>query len=176
MAAVLIDKQIDEEEVCARCVLHPLMFSEKKNCLKEQTFQPKWGEHDASLLRLRYCTKEFCHQHGEKLMIEGQAYVGLAYITQKQVNEVNEWAVSQDSKKKYDGVKDEINGIEAHLVYAPMNRGEYVDINIDIYTEGGIDLPMHTDLKYKTALEEDVKTRIRHYARQLMKKATFEHK
>lgn len=36
MAAVLIDKQIVEDEVCARCILHPLMYSEKKDSLKER--------------------------------------------------------------------------------------------------------------------------------------------
>ena len=176
MAAVLVDKQIAEDEICARCVLHPLMFSESKGKLKDPAFQPKWGEHDASMLRLKYCTKEFCHQHGEHLMVDGQTYVGLAFITPKQVEEVNEWAVSEYSLKKYDGERYEVNGTEAHVIYAPMNNGKYVDVDIDVFTEGEIDLPMHVDLRYKVALDDDVRTRFRDFARQLMKKAKFEHK
>ena len=103
MASVLIDKKIAEDEICARCVLHPLMYSESKKKLKEQAFQPKWGEHDASMLRLRYCTKGFCHQHGTNLNVEGQTYVGVAFITPRQVEEVNEWAASDNSLKIYDG-------------------------------------------------------------------------
>lgn len=143
MAAVLVDKQIADDELCARCILHPLMYSESKNKLKDQAFQPKWGEHDASLLRLKYCTKDFCHKHGERLLIENQTYVGLAFITSKQVEEVNEWAASKDSLKKYDGEKVEVNGTEAYVTYAPMNNGDYVDLSVDVYTEGEIDLPMH---------------------------------
>lgn len=176
MAAVLIDKQIADDEICVRCVLHPLMYSESKGKLNDPVFQPKWGEYDASLLRLRYCTKEFCHKHGEQLKVEGQAYVGLAFITSKQVEEVNKWAASEESLKKYDGENAEINGTEAHVAYAPMNKGKYVDLCLDVYTEGEIDLPMHADLRYKAALEKDVKTRVRAFARQLMKKAQFEHK
>ena len=176
MASVLIDKKIAEDEICARCVLHPLMYSESKKKLKEQVFQPKWGEHDASMLRLRYCTKGFCHQHGGRLNVEGQSYVGVAFITPRQIEEVNEWAASDNSLKIYDGENAEINGTEAHVMYAPMNNGEYVDTDVDVYTEKEIDLPMHADLRYNAALEDDVKTRVRDFARQLMKKAKFEHK
>ena len=37
MAAVLVDKQIAEDEICARCVLHPLMFSESKGKLSKRS-------------------------------------------------------------------------------------------------------------------------------------------
>ena len=176
MDGVLVEKLIAEDEVCARCVLHPLMYSESKNRLKEQAFQPKWGEHDASLLRLRYCSKDFCHHHGEKLNVEKQIYVGLAFISPAQVEEVNKWAISEDSAKKYDGEKSEVNGTQARVVYSPMNGGEYVDTTKDVYTEGDIDLPMHADLRYNACMTEDVKTRVRDFARQLIKKAQFDHK
>ena len=45
----------------------------------------------------------------------------------------------------------------AHVMYAPMNNGEYVDTDVDVYTEKEIDLPMHADLRYNAALEDDVK-------------------
>ena len=35
---------------------------------------------------------------------------------------------------------------------------------------------MHVDLRYKVALDDDVRTRVRDFARQLMKEAKFEHK
>lgn len=176
MASVLVDKQIADTEVCARCVVHPLMYSERKKCLKDQAFQPKWDENDASVLRMNYCTKEFCLNHGEKLKMNGQAFVGLAYITSGQVEEINRWAEAAESKKKYDGENIDVNKTVAHVVYAPMHNGKYVDTTIAVYTEGEIDLPMHADLRYSKKLDEDVKTRVREFARQLMKKALFEHK
>lgn len=176
MAVELVDKHIEDDETCVRCVLHPLMYSESNNKLKEQAFQPKWGEHDASLLRLRYSTVDFCRHHGEKLAVEGQTFVGLAFLTPIQVEKINNWAISEASTKKYDGENAEVNGIEAHIEYAPMNNGKYVDRNIDVYTERDIDLPMHADLKYAKAFDDDVKTRVRHYARQLAQIVKFEHK
>ena len=176
MAAVLVDKQIADTEVCARCIVHPLMYSESKNCLKDQAFQPKWDERDASVLRLNYCTKEFCLRHGENLKMNGQTFVGLAFITSGQVEEVNQWAASENSKKKYDGENIDINRTVAHVVYAPMHNGKYVDTKEDVYTEGNVDMPMHADLRYTEKLDDDVKTRVREFARQLMKKAQFEHK
>jgi len=176
MVAVLVDKQIADTEVCVRCVVHPLMYSESKKCLKDQAFQPQWDEYDASLLRLNYCTKDFCLKHGENLKINGQTFVGLAFITPAQVEEINQWAASEDSKKKYDGENIDINRTIAHVVYAPMHNGEYVDMQVDVYTESDVDLPMHADLRYVEKLDNDVKTRVRDFARQLMKKAQFEHK
>lgn len=47
MASQLVDKTIDDEELCVHCIHHPLMYSASKNKLKEEAFQPKWDERDA---------------------------------------------------------------------------------------------------------------------------------
>ena len=149
------------------------MYSASKNKLKEEAFQPKWDERDASLLRLRYCDEDFCVAHGQTIEIKGSAFIGLATIRPIDVKAVNEWSESDESMMKYDGAEEKSNGIKAQIVYAPMNGNDYVDTTIDVYTESEISLPMHADLRYNDPLNDDVKTRIRHYARKLASKATF---
>lgn len=176
MASRLVSKTISEDEPCARCIHHPLMFSSSKNKLKDEAFQPKWNERDASLLRLNYCDEDFCVAHGKGIRINGSEFIGIATICQSDVNAVNEWSDSDDSKMKYDGERLESNGMKAHIHYAPMSDGDYVDADIDVYTESEITLPMHADLKYEKSLNDDVKTRIRHYARKLAARAIFSKK
>lgn len=176
MASQLVSKTIADDEPCVRCIHHPLMFSASKNKLKDEAFQPKWDERDASLLRLNYCDEEFCVAHGKNVNIKGSEFIGIATICQNDVNAVNEWSDSDESRMKYDGKSEESNRMKAHIHYAPMNAGDYVDSNIDVYTESEIDLPMHADLKYDASLNDDVKTRIRHYARKLAARAIFSKK
>lgn len=174
MASILVDPIIADDEVCVRCIHHPLMYSVSKAKLKDEAFQPKWDERDASMLRLRYCNEDFCAVHGNGIEIKGNEFIGLATIIPTDVKAVNEWAVSEDSKIRYDGKEEkETNGMQAHIIYAPMNGKEYVDASKPVYTEGDISLPMHVDLRYDKALNDDVKTRIRHYARQLAARAAF---
>lgn len=176
MASQLVSKIIADEEPCVRCIHHPLMFSASKNRLKDEAFQPKWDERDASLLRLNYCDEAFCVAHGKSLKINGSEFIGLATICSKDVSAVNEWSDSDESMMKYDGKNEEPNGMKAHIHYAPMNGTNYVDTSIDVYTESEISLPMHADLKYDAPFNEDVKTRIRHYARKLAARAVFSKK
>lgn len=173
MASQLVDKTIDDEELCVRCIHHPLMYSASKNKLKEEAFQPKWDERDASLLRLRYCDEDFCVAHGQTIEIKGSTFVGLATIRPIDVKAVNEWSETDESKMIYDGVEEKPNGMKAQIVYAPMNGNDYVDTTIDVYTESEVSLPMHADLRYNDPLNDDVKTRIRHYARKLASIAKF---
>lgn len=172
MASVLVDKNIDPDEECARCVCYQLMYSENKGKLKDPAFQPKPGERDASLLRLRYCDMSFCEEHGMGIFGE-IGFAGVATIKASAIDEVNVWASSPESEKVYDSGIKEVNGMEAHINYAPMHDGKYVDTNIDVFTEKDVSLPMHADLKYREPLITDVKTRIRDYARQVLKRATF---
>ena len=111
MASELVSKTVDDEELCVRCIHHPLMYSASKNKLKEEAFQAKWDERDASLLRLRYCDESFCVAHGQKIEIKGSSFVGLATISPTDVNAVNEWSVSDESKMKYDGKEEKTNGL-----------------------------------------------------------------
>lgn len=173
MASELVSKVLADNEPCVRCVHHPLMFSASKNKLKGEAFQPKWNERDASLLRLNYCDENFCVAHGKSIRIKGSEFIGLATICPNDVNKVNEWSDSTESMMKYDGKNEETNGMKASIHYAPMNGGDYIDTDVDVYTEGEISLPMHADLKYDAPLDEDVKTRIRQYARKLAARATF---
>ena len=117
MASQLVDKTIDDEELCVRCIHHPLMYSASKNKLKEEAFQPKWDERDASLLRLRYCDEDFCVAHGQTIEIKGSAFIGLATIRPIDVKAVNEWSESDESMMKYDGAEEKSNGIKAQIVY-----------------------------------------------------------
>lgn len=160
---MLVPKHLDPSEKCIRCVLHPLMYSNSKHQLKREAMLPPRNSTKVSLLRLDY-TEEglpFCVNHGKSLSIDGQTFVGLASITPKMVEECSDKILKTQS-------------LHAEVVYAPMHQGEYVDTSIDVDTQDpNIDLPMHADLTYDTQEEGDVRTVLRMFANELVKRASF---
>ena len=160
---MLVLKELDSSEECIRCVLHPLIYSKSQQKLRREAMHPPRGSNKVSLLRLDY-TEEglpFCIRHGKALSVKGQTFVGLASITPQMVNECSEGVL-----KPY--------LLKAEVVYAPMHKGEYVDRTIDVYTQDpNVDLPKHADLTYNNEEDGDVKTELRMFANELVKRANF---
>lgn len=154
----ILPKQINEDEPCVRCVFHPYHIDSKGN-IKREAFLPPNGKNDVSLFRLNYMSLDKCIEHGNGMSSSGKKFLAIASITQKDVSDNNN--LEQNQK----------NGISADIYYAPMNKGNYVDKNLDVYIDDpNIDLPAHADLKYNKNLDGTVKTELRQYAASLAKK------
>jgi hypothetical protein len=174
MSHILINKNIANSEECIRCIYFSLMIGSNNHKLKREAFLPAKGHNDVSLLRLLYTDLSFCITHGENTKMNGQTFCALASITSNIVNRNNEWALSEESKNNKNNNDDEINGVQAKIQYAPMSKGEYVSKDIDIYTDDTtIDLPMHADLVYNDNMDGDVKTKLRKYANELVKRVKY---
>lgn len=160
---MLVSKELDPNEECVRCILHPLMFSISHHKLKREALLPPRNSNKVSLLRLAYTEGgiPFCVNHGKSLSIDGQTFVGLACITPQMVKECSDRVLKQHSQY-------------ADIVYAPMHQGNYVDTSIDIDSKDpNIDLPMHADLTYFNHQESEVQTILRMFANELVKLASF---
>lgn len=160
---MIVSKQLEPDEKCIRCLLHPLMFSHRKG-LQNYCVLPPLNGNKVSLLRLRYAKDglAFCFRFGKSLLVKNNEFVGLAMLTPNIVAECN--AV----------IKNVANPVFAEIVYAPMTKGNYVDLTLDVDTDDpDIDLPMHADLSYYNLEEGDVKTNLRMYAHELIKKVEY---
>ena len=157
----LVPRDIDDEEPCIRCVMHPLMYSESKGKLKREAVLPPSNTTDVSLLRLNYTNIDFCIKHGNKLGNDRSNFSALGKITLSDVKEQNAIAGGHGSL---------CEGIKADIVYGPMNEGEYV-LDRDVYVEDpSVELPMHADLRYNHIITEGtVQTKMRKYASELVK-------
>lgn len=161
MQMQLVPRLISEGEPCVRCVMHPMMYSERKQKLKREAVLPAPNKKDVSLLRLNYTNIDFCILHGKKLSNSSASFKCLATLYGKDLHELNE--MSDIKETQWAGVKTEI-------VYGPMHQGHYV-LDKDVYVDDDtVELPMHADLRFNTANEGDVSTRMRRYANQLVKK------
>ncbi len=163
---MLVSKTLESDEECIRCLLHPLMYSVRKHKLTPPAVLPAPNKDKVSLLRLRYSNDglNFCIKHGQSLSVKDNEFVGLAIITPSIVQKCNQ--IHKDQHP--------IGYIQAEIKYAPMNKGGYVDMSIDIDTDNpNIDLPMHSDLKYNNLNEEDVRNALRMYANELLKQIKF---
>lgn len=166
---IAVDKNILPDEVCVRCLLHPYHIHSNQK-LRSEAFVPRQNENRVSLLRIRYSSMDFAQEHGRKIAERVNAhYVGLVALTRQIVADVNRWAQSKES-----GVKGayESNGIEADIVYAPMiNDKEYASFEETIYLDDPeVKLPMHADLTFPEKCDKEVQTRMRQYARELVKR------
>lgn len=160
---MLVPKNLDSTEVCIRCVLHPLMFSNSSHRLKREAMLPPPSSNKVSLLRLSYAEGgiSFCVKHGKSLSVAGQTFVGLASVTPQMVNDCSDKILKPHS-------------MHAEVVYAPMHQGNYVDTSIDVDTQDpDVDLPMHADLTYFNSEEGDIQTLNRMFANELVKHASF---
>lgn len=163
---MLVSKTLDSNEECIRCLLHPLMYSISRKKLNHPAILPAPNSSKVSLLRLKYANDglDFCIKHGQSLSVKNNEFVGLAIITPDAVQKCNQIHKEQHPT----------GFVQAEIKYAPINRGEYVDTSIDIDTDSSdIDLPMHADLTYNNLNEEDVKTALRMYANELLKRIKF---
>lgn len=167
---ILVSKEIAPDEICVRCLLRPLM-KQNNTKLRNTTVLPPKSERGVSVLRLRYCDEEFAVKHGKSLKVGNNVFWGLAEFTQKIVDSTNNWAQSDLSKA--DGIEG-VNGIEAHIEYKPMADGEYVNVEKDVFLDDpDIDLPMHAELIYPMNYTQEVQTRLRNYANELIKRIKY---
>lgn len=168
---ILVSREIEPDEICIRCLLHPLM-KQNNTKLRNTTVLPPKGENGVSVLRLRYCDEEFAVKHGKSLKVGNNVFWGLAEFTQKIVDSTNNWAQSDLSKA--DGIEG-VNGIEAHIEYKPMiNDREYVSEEKDVFLDDpDIKLPMHAELIYPVDYTQEVQTKLRNYANELIKRIKY---
>ncbi len=93
-----------------------------------------------------------------------QNFIAIASITLNDVMENNQWALTSTKN-------NEPNGTSAMIYYAPMTNGEYVNMEVDVYSDDpNIELPAHADMRYDSKLDGSVQTRMRQYASRLVKK------
>lgn len=162
----LVPRCISEDEPCVRCVMHPWMYSEKKQKLKRETVLPAPNRKDVSLLRLNYTNIDFCIQHGKKLSNANATFTCLATLHRGNLKKLNGLS---DSEVAWAGIKSEI-------IYGPMHQGHYV-LDRDVFVDDdNVELPMHADLTYNKTSDGDVSTRMRQYASQLVKMMKIIHK
>jgi len=157
----LVPRNIEGNEPCIRCVMHPMMFSEHKQKLKREAILPAPKRKDVSLLRLKYTTLDFCISHGKRLCNENATFKCLASIFLKDVNDMSN--ESETECCPWFGVK-------ADIAYAPMHQGKYIFDKDVFVNDEKVELPMHADLLYNTPNDGDVSTRMRKFATQLVKK------
>jgi hypothetical protein len=161
----LVAKEISLDELCLRCIYHPLHISNGK--LKREALlpPPNRDRNDVSLLRHTYTSIEDCIKHGERTQMGGaQSFIAIASIIRKDVLDNNEWAQTKDGMGN-------INGTCADIYYAPMHANQYVSLEIDVYAnDSNCDLPAHADLRYDAVLNGTVQTRLRQYASRLVKR------
>lgn len=168
-----IDRTIDSEEIFIRCLLKPLM--KKGQCKLNQTavLPPPNGD-VVSILRLRYISEDDAVAHGQSLVVRGNSFWGIAKITYDAVDETN--ALAQENESRADGM-DGPNGIQATIIASPMINGkDYVPDGVEVYLDDkSISFPLHAhaELKYNNCNNEEVKTRIRAYANQLIKRISY---
>lgn len=165
---MVVPKHIDNTEDCIRCVMHPNMYSSSKKRLKEPAVLPPPNDNKVSLLRLKYTSGgiEFCKNHGLSLENERSVFVGLAKIRQNDVLDCNDASTVEHPQ----------DPVLAQIVYAPMSGGKYLPCNVEVdTTDSNIDMPMHADLTYNIVNnnEGEVKTSLRMYAKELIKKIEF---
>lgn len=168
-----IDRTIDSGEIFIRCLLKPLM-KKGRSKLNQTAVLPPPNENVVSVLRLRYISENDAVAHGRALVISGNTFWGIAKITYDAVEETNAWALKDESMAE--GI-DGPNGIQATIVASPMINGEdYVPDGVEVYLDDkSISFPLHAhaELKYNNCNNEEIKTRIRAYANQLIKRISY---
>lgn len=163
---VLVPKEILQDEPCLRCIFHPIHINSKGEIKREALLPPAHkNRNDVSLFRQNYMSIDKCIAYGKNIkMGPEQAFIAIASITLGDVLENNKWASTPSANNT-------LNGTSAMIYYAPMTNGEYVNIEVDVYSEDPeIDLPAHADMRYDSNLDGSVQTRMRQYASRLVKK------
>lgn len=144
----------------------------KKLQLDTPAVLPPKDKTAVSILRLRYCSEEYAVQYGRALRVNNQTFWGIMQITEKMITEVNEWALSELSFLQ--GV-DGVNGVQAQIVGSPMRTPtEYVADDVDVFMDDtSIQIPMHADIVYQDEYTQEVRTRMRYYAKELLKRVQY---
>lgn len=163
---VLVPKEIMPDEPCLRCIFHPLHVDSKGVIKREALLPPLHkNRNDVSLLRQNYMSIDQCVAHGRRTNMGAQQnFFAIASITLNDVIENNQWALTTAQNNVP-------NGTSAMIYYAPMSNGEYVNVEVDVYSEdSNVELPAHADMRYDSNLNGSVQTRMRQYASRLVKK------
>lgn len=152
-----IPRQIEDDELIVRGIVHPLFYSDSKRTLKEGAFLPPPGRCDVSVLRRNYTSDNFCKNHASSLEITGNTYKGLATFLAKHVNDVRTQTTMTH---------------DVSIRATPIdNNGNYTEKKVFQFSLG---LPMHADIEYERHIEPgEINTQYRKYARQLAKTARY---
>lgn len=168
-----IDRAIALDEIFLRCLVK-LLMKKGKDRLQHTAVLPPSNNDVVSVLRLKYIEETDAVKHGKSIAITGNTFWGIAKITTEAIDATNEWALSPFSQSE--GM-DGVNGIQAKAIASPMYNGhEYIPEDIDVYMDDtSIVFPLqaHAELKYNEKNSNDIKTRIRAYANQLIKKISY---
>ena len=153
----LVPKEIQINEICLRLVFSPYHI-DSKGKLKREALLPPQGRDDISLFRQSYISNEKINELGSQMSNENKAFKAVASIKKLWVLDNNTWA------------SNERLGISADINYSPMNKGKYIDKNIDVYVnDKNVDMPFHADMRYNCKLDSTVQTQLRKYASHLIK-------
>ncbi len=145
------------------------MISASKQKLNFEALLPPPCSCNVSVLRLSYADLNFCVQHGCTIKMKDQDFYALCSITKNIINKNNKWAQSKESK-----LNNITNQIRAEIIYAPMNNNKYVSKTVDIYADDKtVELPMHAEIIFNVPNIKDQKSRLKSYARELLKHIKF---
>jgi hypothetical protein len=154
---VLVPKEIQINEICLRLVFSPYHI-DSKGKLRKEALLPPLGRNDISLFRQSYITKEKIDELGFQMSNDKKTFKAVASIKRLWVLENNNWAGNEHLS------------ISADIYYSPMNKGKYIDENIDVYVnDKNVDMPFHADMRYNCKLDSTVQTQLRKYASHLIK-------
>ncbi len=129
---------IENDEVLARGIVHPLMYSKSKKRLKENAFKPPPGRNDVSVLRLRYTDADFCKKHFKTLVVGFHVYCGIALLKVGEARNVPSNIFVNNEER--DLPKLEVS-------FTPLNAaGNYRNDAPVLAEDAG--LPMHADIVF----------------------------
>lgn len=150
----LVLREVDDSEVCIRCICSPLHVKAKTGTLKREAFLPPPNKREVSLLRLRYTDLNFAKSHAKSLKLTDQTYWGLASIVKSDIKSVQ--------------IEDDAFSVD--ILGTPISKDKkYIPVNISVYSDDE-GLPMHADLIYSEFADaNEVKTQMRKFANILVK-------
>jgi hypothetical protein len=111
---------IDNEEKIVRVLFHPHNFNNSGK-IRSNVYRSPSGKDEVSVIRLDYCTANFCKSRGKKIQRpeEKKAYFGLAVL-----------------------IADEIRSLNAEVVHTPEKENIYhADIKIGFVPQKNEELP-----------------------------------
>lgn len=166
-SGVLVEKNIRDDETFYRVLFSPLHISlkdGKEPKVKREALLPKPDGREVSMFRSRYMRLEECQTIGAEIQMNGQTFRAIGSLSHPEIARNNHTFENEH--------------ISAMVIYSPMHGKDYVDRNINVYTnDPDVDKPAHVDLTYSIpfSADSDVKTKMRKYASSLAKTMTVQY-
>ncbi|TAK38496.1 MAG: hypothetical protein EPO28_11205 [Saprospiraceae bacterium] len=126
------------QEVLARGIVHPLMYSKSAGQLKENAFKPPPGRNDVSVLRLLYAGAGFCKKHFKSLVVGFHAYCGMALIKAGDVEDIPSKVADQSLGEELPKVR---------VAFTPLDDKGQLRTDAPVFSADA-GLPMHADIVF----------------------------